>query len=72
MVTFGLFPAEVVVASARSTIEPGGAIVVFTAVANIPMSMSPGSNVLTDGAVMLVELGFACPANTVTGVVAPE
>ena len=29
-----------------------------TAVANIPISMSPGPDVLTDGAVMLVELAF--------------
>ena len=30
-------------------------------VANIPMNMFPGSDVVTDGAVMLVERLFACP-----------
>ena len=59
MVTFRVFPPEVVAASVRSTIEPGGPIGVDTAVANIPISMSPGPDVLTDGAVMLVELAFA-------------
>ena len=60
-------PPEVVAASARSIIEPGGAIVVFTAVANTPISTSPGPDVFTDGAVILPELAFAWPRNASTG-----
>jgi hypothetical protein len=73
-VIFAALPPEGVPASVRSTIEPGGPIEVAAFVANIPINMFPGSDVLTDGAVMLVERLFACPPNTATGatVFAPE